>query len=502
MLRLLALASVLILVGCSSQQEAAETGIGSPETTPTTTVAEETPPTDPIVEDQPPPAPPPPDEVPASGPVEDVTPFTVVLVFETPEPARTQVEYGAPGRLGLWSAADPAPTRAHRVLLDGLSPGRRFDFRVLVDGATPQGGTFETSPLPNRSLRVGAEGQHLEVDGHPFFPILLIGQCPADYPESRALGVDVYVGREQHCQIDDEELVDGAQAVGALAVVHFEDGIPGRPGLLGYNLRDEPDSLGFPPEAVAAESAEAQAADPDHPTFITLSHSIHPDFEGRWSGAEREGIYRAYANAADVVGVDLYPYWTLCNGSYLPAVATVQKVLSDYAEGPTFQWIEAAAGNNTACTGVRAAPVSAEEMRAEVWMAVTNGAAGIGYFTHTWVNGHVAFDVTEDVRDAMRNTNDELKGLAAALVGEQLAVEVSAPDVDALGRARNGALYLFAVNKTALEQPVRFTLAAGGRTVRNWRTGESIQTDADGFSDTLPPLGSAIYVLPPLASSS
>jgi hypothetical protein len=34
----------------------------------------------------------------------------------------------------------------------------------------------------------------------------------------------------------------------------------------------------------------------------------------------------------------------------------------------------------------------------------------------------------------------------------------------------------------------------------NWRTGAALAVDPEGFADTLAPLASAIYVLPPVPS--
>ena len=48
---------------------------------------------------------------------------------------------------------------------------------------------------------------------------------------------------------------------------------------------------------------------------------------------------------------------------------------------------------------------------------------------------------------------------------------------------------------------VRFALPVGDRPVLSWRSGAPLVADVDGLDDTLGPLASAIYVLPPVPST-
>jgi hypothetical protein len=202
----------------------------------------------------------------------------------------------------------------------------------------------------------------------------------------------------------------------------------------------------------------------------------------------------------------LYPRWILCDGSLLPLVADMQRHYTRMvAPGrPTFQWIEAAARNNPACSGARADPVSGPEVAAETWMAIVHGATAIGYFTLTYADRDAQpqrLDVTPTVAEALRRTTAELKALAPALLAEPAALEVTrrAGRVDATARTRNGALYVLAVNPGRTTARARIAVpAASGLAGRDWRTGRRWQLDGDGALElSLPALGSAVLVFPP-----
>ena len=62
------------------------------------------------------------------------------------------------------------------------------------------------------------------------------------------------------------------------------------------------------PEAVLATYQQIKAADAERPVFMTLTGHFHPHFT-QWTNAQRDSLYPAYIQAADVVGYDIYPIY-------------------------------------------------------------------------------------------------------------------------------------------------------------------------------------------------
>jgi hypothetical protein len=363
------------------------------------------------------------------------------------------VQYGAGAQAPLWSERG----RAGSVRLRGLLPGTPYAVRAR--GAAVR---FRTLPAPVVRTSVGARGAIL-LNGSPFLPVLQWLQCPALFPQSVALGVNVFLGRGCDNETNAGE-VDALRAAGAYSVLPFDRAVASAPALFGWRFEDEPDQKGIRPAELARQYRANRAADPRRLNFLTVTTGFYSRMR---SGSL--GDYVGYARATDAIGFDLYPVTGWCRPDWVPRVYEAQRELAALAAGrPTYQWIEAIATASKFCAG---RGVSAPELRAEVWLALAGGAKAVGYFTHSWKPTYSQFRVAADVQAEMRRTDAQVAALAPALLAAPLPVHVDGAGVVAFARRFHGATYVVAVNSS--RERVAARVAAGGKS----------------YAWTLPPLG-------------
>jgi hypothetical protein len=413
------------------------------------------------------------------------TSLTVVSVSSTSAALASgmRVEYGTTRALGLWSA----PARGGTARLTGLLPRTRYFVR-----SGPGTAVLQTKAPTVTVTRVGAGGKIL-LNGSPFFPLMQWLQCPSLFQQDVSLGINVFLGRGCDSNTDREE-VDDLARLGAYSVLPFDAAVKGRPGLFGWHFGDEPDGNGVRPAQVAAEYRHNRAADPRHVNFLTLTSGFYSQKDPPgWMNGDRS-YYRSYARATDAAGFDIYPVTGWCRPDWLPQVGGAQRELQRYAGGKaTYQWIEAIATSSRFCHG---RGVSAPELRAEVWLAIANGATAIGYFTHSWIPSYSQFRVSTAVQRQMRATNRQIKALAPALLGSP-AGKTCPAQLSCKATTFHGARYLLAVNPTRSAVRAKLALRGAKRSLRIFGSSRRIATSSGAFADTLPALTARIYVAPP-----
>ncbi|MFC1999232.1 fibronectin type III domain-containing protein [Chloroflexota bacterium] len=82
----------------------------------------------------------------------DINTTTATVIWDTSEPATSQVEYGVTTDYGLTTPLDTALTQGHGVNLPGLAPGTTYHYRVISRDAvgnetTSDDNTFATNPV-------------------------------------------------------------------------------------------------------------------------------------------------------------------------------------------------------------------------------------------------------------------------------------------------------------------------------------------------------------------
>jgi hypothetical protein len=299
-------------------------------------------------------------------------------------------------------------------------------------------------------------------------------QCPSYYPTSLGAGINLFLGVS--CAGPDQQFERLAGR--AMSTVDAKDpGISG-PGKVGWHLQDEADV------SVGDARKLPQPKGSGRVTFLTLTDHFSQRAAPPPNGKE---IYPAFFDSADVIGFDTYPVEVRCTVAQIDNVYWMQRELVSLTRGkPTFQWIEA--GPMEHCRE-NADPTPAI-VRAETWLAIAGGARGIGYFPDWW---------EETIRTEVRLTNREIVALAPALLAPVTKATWSPESPVRIGaRTYNGATYVIAVNTSTSDATASFSVPGlGGRKLRVFRDGRTVKSFGDLVTDKLPPLGVAVYVVPP-----
>ena len=423
----------------------------SPATAPATTTAAAPPPT-------PPPA--------APGPLRAVSVGPLAATVEWTGPAApTRIAYGLPD-LGptMW-----APVSGGRATLTGLRYGTVY--RVWAGDSTLD----LTTAGPPASPVAATGGGAILLDGQPYFPLLVLAQCPSGYDASLAAGITLYA--ENACG----GIADQAAALAgrALSLTKADEAGIGGSGVIGWYYPDEPDLKDITGDGLPQFPSQAATG---RLSVLTLSNHFYSRTQALPAG---RGVYPGLVARADVVGFDLYPLQEFCSTDWLPDVATAQRELVALAGGrPTFQWIESSTWR---ChrPSLRVTPAT---IRAESWLAVAGGARGLGYFPADW---------PAESTPGISAVAKEVAALGAGLLAPDAPVSPEAP-VIAAGRAANGALYVIAVNPT--ERAVRAAIdvpGLAGRKATVVGEGRTVGAEGNRLTDTFAPLAAHLYVAAP-----
>jgi hypothetical protein len=399
--------------------------------------------------------------------------------WTTTAPARVTVEVGRTDALGVWLKTPTRSRTSGRALLGALEPATTYRFRVtalrgpLVARAS---GTFTTNPFPGWTVGAVID-RTLYVDGQPFFPRIVYGQCDWAYAQSLGAGVNLYMG--SGCGTPWVQLGSlGGRAVSAIPAA-WKDVADGR-GAIGWYHPDEADLHG-PPEAL-----------PFHPpwqrthrvTFLTLSGHVYSGSAGPPGG---RGVYPRFVARADMIGFDLYPLQVWCRRDAFRAVYEAQRELVALA-GPraTYQWVEV--GRMEFCRGRPELDPTPLTVRAETWLAIAGGARGIGFFPDHW---------RPDIAREIGRLSTEISALAPALLARELPAKASAGPVRVGARRFNRATYVIAVN-TSWRRVTASVSAPGLRGVaRVFGEGRSVPVRDGVIRDRFGPLDANVYVIDP-----
>jgi hypothetical protein len=365
----------------------------------------------------------------------------------------------------------------------GGDAGSNGDGGSGADGGHPDGGLPDAGDvlLPwENPPQVYARFSHGPPSDPAFFPIAVWLQSPSNARAYADIGINTFIGLYQGPS--DAQLAVLADAgVPALCdqagvyASHLAD-----PTIQGWTQQDEPDNAqpdgqgGYgpciDPTVIQGIYATFKANDPTRPVYLNLGQGVA--WEG-WIGrgsacAGRLDMYPHYEQGADIVSFDIYPLneTDASVKGHLWLVATGVDRLrqgANYAK-PVWNWIETTGIDDPANTPTPA------QIRAEVWMSLVHGSAGIGYFAHifspTFIEAGLLSEPT--VKAGVKTLNAEITSLAPVLnspsIGNAVTVvsQASAVPVDTMVKRQGGALYIFAVAMRPGATHVTFTLRAGG----------------------------------------
>jgi hypothetical protein len=259
------------------------------------------------------------------------------------------------------------------------------------------------------------------------------------------------------------------------------------------------------PAEVIQAYQRVKSADPGRPVFMTLTVRFLPQFT-KFSDQQRKTLYPEYVQGADVVGFDVYPIYGWAKPEWLYYVAEGTRALVDLAgpQRPVYAWIETCKGTKY-ITYEKQKDVLPKHTRAEVWMAIIEGAAGIGYFTHAWRPEFTSFAPTEDMQQELARLNRQIARLAPAILAAPAKTKVAlALERDVPGHCKatedETAIYVFAQNIDMKDRAAKGTVRVAGL-----RTGAKVEVvdeqrtitaEEGGFTDAFDPLAEHIYRLP------
>lgn len=339
-----------------------------------------------------------------------------------------------------------------------------------------------------------------------YFPIGVWMQNPSNAARYQAVGVNHYVGLWQG---PTDEQFSAVEAAGMRVVCeqagvwqdHLDSAIiqgwldPDAPD----NAQENPDGSYSPciaPSVAQAHYNALAAADPSRPVTLMLGQGVAtPDWVGRGDCTGQTEDYPLYARASDVLVNYTYP---LNNQHPLELVATGIDNLNRYAAyaKPIVADLEASNINGM----VRPTP---HQLRAEVWMSLIHGAAGVQYFCHRFMPDFSETDCLDDAPTAaaMTQIDAQLVELAPMLNSQSfsLAVQSSSPAVavHAVLKKRGAERYVFAVGMAEAATTARFSLRGVGSptSVEVIGEGRTIQPISDAFEDAFEAYAVHLYHL-------
>jgi hypothetical protein len=405
--------------------------------------------------------------------------FSAALAWTTTVPAHVTISYGlAESGPTSWSQAHGAGT-AHDASIDGLDSTTTY--RVWVNASTDDGQQASASVdvhtgAPSQSPDSAVSNGVVQVDGQPFFPIVVWAQCPYTYTAAIADGINLFSDNPCGGLAPQLAAVNGRAFAAAVA---GKDAGSNGPGLVGYFLPDEPDGLGMTAEQLPPKPSgrAGQVA------FLTLTNHF---YSGAAPLAWGRAMYPGLIAKADVVGFDLYPLQEWCRPERMADVFySQQELVALAAPRPTFQWIEAA---DMKCTNAGTA-ITPATVIAESWMALAGGAKGLGFFPG---------EFTPTLGEAVREVTHDVAKITPALLAPSIPAGSDQALVKVGARMTDGAVYVIAVNAgwTTVNAKVSVPGLAG-RTMHVLDENRDVYSGDGTFADSFGPLGVHVYIAAP-----
>lgn len=246
------------------------------------------------------------------------------------------------------------------------------------------------------------------------------------------------------------------------------------------------------PDALKANYQNIRAKDPNHPVWVNLTSGFHKSYsniDSKW--------YPLFGDGADCMSFDHYPVTGWNQPDHVPEIAQLtSEFLALYPKKSNWVIVEAS-DQDLQWTPKDTRGPTPQEMRAEVWMAVTAGAKGIGYFTiafepFRWLN------LPQDIKEEMRRTNTQLTELAPVILAhdEGPQVQCSSKGVQFLVRRYQDAVYVFAVSldtQSSIDAKFNFPPELAGKTVEAIGENRALHIEGKAFADTFESLGVHLY---------
>lgn len=308
-----------------------------------------------------------------------------------------------------------------------------------------------------------------------WFPIGVWLQAPERAKRYAELGINLYVGLWRG---PTEAQLAALDAAGMRVICEQNDvGLAhAAPTIVAWMHGDEPDNAqgrrltGYappiPPWQVAASYERMRRADPTRPVLLNLGQGAAWDgWHGRGDRTNHPEDYPEYGKGCDIVSFDIYPVThphADVRGKLEFTARGVQR-LRRWTGGTKPVW----AVLETARVGPGEERPTPAQIRAEAWLAICSGAAGIVWFAHEFSPRFVEAGLLQypEIVAAVADTNAEVRAHAAILNQPPVdgALDVTtepAAEIALRVHRHDGALHVFAASLSSA--PVRATITRRG----------------------------------------
>jgi hypothetical protein len=300
-----------------------------------------------------------------------------------------------------------------------------------------------------------------------FFPIAVWLQTPSNAMRYKAVGVNLFVGlwegptNEQLSTLKTAGVPTVCDQAGVWSD-HRDDTT-----VWGWLQPDEPDNAqpkasgsGYDPcidpKVIVAAYDKLHMNDPSRPVWLGLGRGVSDaQWVGRGTCTGQTDMYKEYQKGGDILSFDIYP---VNGGIGLEAVGKGVDNLRGWSDfkKPVVADIEASNIDNT----TRPSPA---QIKAEVWLALTHGAAGIQYFCHRFSPTFSETDCLDDkpTANALPGINHQVSELARVLNTPSVSNGVSFKSddpVDLMLKRQGDVTYLFVVQIRNTSTKVMFQL--------------------------------------------
>jgi hypothetical protein len=289
-----------------------------------------------------------------------------------------------------------------------------------------------------------------------YFPIAVWLQTPSNAKRYQAVGVNLFVGLWEGPTADQLSMLKAVPMPtvcdqSGVWSAHRDDAT-----VWGWLQPDEPDNAqakasgsGYDPciapSVIVSGYDKMVANDATRPVWLGLGRGVSDtQWVGRGTCTGMTSMYEDYQKGGDILSFDIYP---VNSGIGLDAVGKGVDNLrkwSNYAK-PVIADIEASNIDDTS----RPSPA---QIKAEVWLALTHGAAGIQYFCHRFSPTFSETDCLDDKATAAaltqidRQVSELARVLNSPSVANGASVTSSAADrpIDLMLKRQGDVSYLFA----------------------------------------------------------
>lgn len=219
----------------------------------------------------------------------------------------------------------------------------------------------------------------------------------------------------------------------------------------GWSQMDEPDNAQWngsgydpciPPSQIIAEYNAIKAKDSTRPVYVNFGRGVADiNWIGRGTCTGNTAYYSAAAAAGDILSFDIYPVWS-SNGRLEFIYEGVSNLRAWAPSKIIWNFIETA--------GDASLQPTASQVKTEVWMALTAGSQGIGYWVHEFKPSFREDGIFNhpEIVAAVKAINEQIISLAPVLNSPTVANAVQVTSAVPLGtmvKHYNGSIYLFAV---------------------------------------------------------